>query len=166
MVAAVVSMTILGRRAELHIIRGAGQSPLAVLRAYMLGALVLGGFLVLIIAPLTLNFEGWSRQIKNPSVNPALERFAGPYTAWISLDQGTAQARLENYQADTGEAAMGQLVYTQDAGANGPNLPSNISSDAFQGLGFFFLENIVVRERQLAADLRSPLDTPGNLPDA
>ena len=124
--------------------RGAGQSPLSILSIYMTGALVLGALVTFIISPLALSFESWGKQIEDPSSNPRLEYYAGPYTAWVSLDEGRAQARLQNYQTDLRSATDGQLVLTQFSSLEGDSL------------GFFFLSNINLTDQQMQADLRSP----------
>ena len=105
MIAAILTLVTLGRRAELHIIRGTGVYSgriLATLAVLSAGFMIL---ITLILRPLAYEASLWAdRQLSLKSSEAYVQ--PGPtYVAWFSANNGDVLGRLEGYNPETKRAA-------------------------------------------------------------
>ena len=156
MIATLISLTLLGRRAELHIVRGAGHGPLSILSTYAVAAAFFTLIFTFILAPASLEFSSWGKRQLDPQTDPRDSYFAGPYTVWLSLDGGMAQARLQGYDSQTQSAKTGHLVFysnSEQQTENGAN--SHETGLELNELGFYFLDKIRLTQKTLTTEIRS-----------
>ena len=109
MIAAVIVLTLLGRRAELHVLRGAGLSPTGIL-------LILAGItnvmmIALELGPRTLAYE--IKRLADARYDPQglaqKNRAQRQKVAWVSAENGDFVVRLTGYDPETQSAEEGRL---------------------------------------------------------
>ncbi len=155
MLATVISLTMLGRRAELHILRGAGRSSMAIL-ALCAGAAVLMSLLIaLLIRPLSFEAAQWADARYDPERFAAEQQQSQSRVAWFTADAGQTQGRISGFNP---ESQKGQALHIS-------RFVDGALIDAFRYGRDIELANGVLSATVFFADrppepLRLPLDGP------
>ena len=104
MIAAVWSLTLIGRRAELHIIRGVGLSATRILLNLAVVTAMVTVIFTLIIRPLAYEAKVWADSVLTPQNLSAESNTYGRYSAWISSEDAGFIGRLSGYDPSQGIA--------------------------------------------------------------
>lgn len=110
MLATVIALTLMGRRAELHIVRGAGQSGLKILLGCALVGALLTSLLILMVTPLTAGYEAWANKWLRPQIARDLSTQQENRVAWFTAEDGAVQGRLSGFNPDQNTATQGLIV--------------------------------------------------------
>ena len=119
MIASLLSLTLLGRNAELHIVRGAGLRPLHLLAIYASCAAVLTALIHLLVTPIALELSKWSDGRLDEDTKQSTTLYPEQRIAWAVLDNGEFQIRLEAYDATNGTAHAGLLMAGEPSAVEG-----------------------------------------------
>ena len=144
MLAAVIVLTILGRRAELHVLRGAGLSAFRIL-------ITLAGVTAVMMILLELGPRPLAHEIKrladghyDPQGLADQNTSQRQQVAWISAENGTFTGRLTGYDAEMQTAQAGRL--------------QTASTDIRDS--YIYLQNISLADNRLSASGLSLGSTP------
>ena len=111
MLASVGVLILMGRRAELHIIRGAGQSAAQILRPLAILAALFTLFATFTLKPLSHEYRLWAQAQLNPEIKPLNQDTPAAQAAWFSAENGAYHGRIESYNPETGRADFGVLSH-------------------------------------------------------
>ncbi len=112
MLASVATLTTLGRHAELHVIRGAGQSAASILLKLAFATVLASLVVTLAARPLAYEALKWTdkKLSANPSSTSGTE--GNTQTVWFSASQGRHQGRLDGFNLSTNQADVLYLLDT------------------------------------------------------
>ncbi len=112
MLASVATLTTLGRRAELHVIRGAGESATSILSKLAFVTVLATLAITLVVRPLAYEALQWTDQKLSPKARAASRLDGNTQVAWFSANAGQHQGRLDGFNLITREADALYLLDT------------------------------------------------------
>lgn len=110
MLSGIFTLVTLGRRAELHIMRGAGLSGGRILIPLGLIAALAMTSVMLVLRPLAFEASQWAEHRKNPTRSVQGTSPDSNAIAWISAEDGGIHGRLEGFDPVLGRAKRAKLV--------------------------------------------------------
>ena len=110
MLAAIVVLFMMGRRAEIHIVRGAGQSNTQILFRFSLISALIIFISLFTLEPLAHEFSNWANQKLDPLKKEQSARLQEGRIAWFFAENGSIQGRLTGFDPTTGVALSGLIT--------------------------------------------------------